>query len=210
LNLITNLDQELARLAQTLGPWVYLALFAYGLVQTGFLFGPIAPGSVVVFASGVIAATGSLEITTTVISLLGGAVAGNHINYFQGRRLGRAFFQEGRRWASPTRLAQLEAFFEKHGRNAMVISPFLPFVRSFAPFVAGVSRMDHRTYAISAFIGVLLWSFGLGLAGYFFGNVPGVRENLGYIVFGVVGLVLIKSAQAAFKAKKAAARQGLN
>lgn len=208
MNFITNLDQELAQLVQSLGPWVYLVLFAYGLIQTGFLFGPIAPGSVVVFASGVIAATGALEITTTVISLLGGAVAGNHLNYFQGRRLGRNVFREGRKWASPNRLAQLEAFFEKHGRGAMVISPFLPFIRSFAPFVAGVSRMEHRTYAVSAFIGVLLWSFSLGLAGYFFGNVPGVKQNLGYIVFGVVGLVLLKAAHVALQSRKAARQQG--
>lgn len=186
-----DFNQTLLDLAQQLGPAFLFVLAGIGFTQTGLLLGPLIPGNTLLFTAGVLTGSNGQILTwpNVVFSFIAGALLGNAANYFQGKRLGRGLFEKRETGIiSQTSLAKTEAFFSKHGRMTMLFSPFVPIVRSFAPFVAGLGEMPFRSYFGFAALGVALWVVVLVSLGAGIGQVPWIKDNLG--VFVVVVFIL--------------------
>jgi membrane-associated protein len=182
----------LTNLARDLGPGILLVLMGIAFTQTGLVLGPLIPGNTLFFTAGILSAsgTGSLNWINVTLSLLAGALLGNIANYWQGAAFGRTLFerrQEG--LISVQSLAKTEEFFGKHGRMTMLFSPFVPFIRSFAPFVAGMGRMPIPIYALFSSLGVTLWVVVLVSLGAGLGQIPWIKQNMG--TFLVVMFVLV-------------------
>lgn len=193
--LLANLDERLSVLAVEHGAMVYLVLGLIAFSQTGLVLGPAIPGNTLLFTAGMLAGGRDpvLGLAATAGALIAGGVAGNYANYGQGVLLGRTVFEKREKGlVSKEGLAKTDAFFEKHGRLTMLLSPFVPFVRSFAPFVAGVGRMPLGSYSLWGALGVLAWVGAMLVAGSVLGQVPWVRENLG---LAVLVLFVVVSAQ---------------
>jgi membrane-associated protein len=200
LDIVLHLDVHLLRMVAEYGVWIYAVLFAIIFCETGLVVTPFLPGDSLLFVAGAIAASGQLDVRVLFISLAAAAFLGNLVNYAIGRWLGRHFFTDhGSRWLNPTHLERAHAFYERHGGSAVVISRFLPIVRTYVPFVAGLAVMDARKYAAFNAAGAILWVGGLTYAGYFFGNIPWVRGNLTAIIVGIVAVSLVPLAWALLK-----------
>jgi membrane-associated protein len=186
-----------------IGPWLTALAgenpaAVYGLVallaftQTGLLFGPILPGNTLLFTAGMLTAGPSQTLSPIFLVLAGaaGAVLGNLANYGQGQWLGRWVFERRERGlVSRESLAKTETFMERHGRTSLYVSPFVPFVRSFLPFVAGMGRMPMAAFLLAGALGVLCWVGAFTLAGGLLGQVPWIKDNLGVVVVGLFVLV---------------------
>jgi membrane-associated protein len=191
LDLVLHLDAHLLRMVQEYGVWVYAILFAIIFSETGFVVTPFLPGDSLLFVAGAVAAGGSLDVHLLAVLLMAAAVAGNSVNYGIGRWLGARFFTDrGSRWFNPAYLERAHAFYERHGGKAVVISRFLPIVRTYVPFVAGMATMSARRYTAYNVAGGVLWVASLLYAGYFFGNIPWVKGNLTAIIVGIVAVSL--------------------
>ena len=205
LDLVLHLDAHLLRMVQEYGVWVYAILFAIIFSETGFVVTPFLPGDSLLFVAGAVAAGGSLDVHLLAVLLMAAAVAGNSVNYGIGRWLGARFFTDrGSRWFNPAYLERAHAFYERHGGKAVVISRFLPIIRTYVPFVAGLAQMSPARFTAYNVAGALLWVASLAYAGYFFGNLPWVRANLTLIILGIVAVSLVPLAVAAWKARGAA------
>ena len=193
-----DLNQLLLNLAQQLGPGVLVVLFAIGFSQTGLILGPLIPGNTILFATGVLTGTSNLILSwpNVVAAFIFGAIAGNYANYVQGAKIGTKAFQKRETGlVSIQSLNKTEGFFARHGRLTMLFSPFVPIVRSFAPFVAGVGNMPFSSYFGFAALGVTLWVVCLVSMGAGLGQVPWIKQNLGVFVLAVF---LLASAQLLF------------
>lgn len=200
LDIVLHLDVHLLRMVAEYGVWIYAVLFAIIFCETGLVVTPFLPGDSLLFVAGAIAASGQLDVHVLFISLAAAAFLGNLVNYAIGRWLGRHFFTDhGSRWLNPTHLERAHAFYERHGGSAVVISRFMPIVRTYVPFVAGLAVMDAPKYAAFNAAGAILWVGGLTYAGYFFGNIPWVRGNLTAIIVGIVAVSLVPLAWALLK-----------
>jgi membrane-associated protein len=192
MSLLTQLDfgKALSGATQNYGPLVYAILFALFLFQTGFLIGPAVPGNPLLFAAGLLAnpKNGTLNIALLIVVLSAAVFAGNVINYYQGIAAGPQF-KKRERWRG--NIERAEAFFERHGSRTVAIATFVPFIRAFVPFVAGMGRMDLRRYLASSLIGAIAWITVWCLAGYYLGQIPGVAANLNKIVIGIIALVSV-------------------
>jgi len=204
LDLVLHLDAHLLQLVRDYGLWVYAILFAIIFAETGFVVTPFLPGDSLLFVAGAVAAGGALDVHLLVLALIAAAFLGNSANYAIGRWLGRAVFtREGSRWLNPAHLAKAHAFYERHGGKAVVLSRFLPIVRTYIPFVAGMAAMSpHRFSAYNA-IGAVAWIALLAYAGYFFGNIPWIRANLTLLIVGIVAVSLLPLALAVLRARLA-------
>ena len=192
LDVVLHLDVHLIRMVETYGIWVYGILFAIIFSETGFVVTPFLPGDSLLFVAGAIAATGSLSVHVLFVVLTIAAILGNTANYAIGRWMGQYFFRDGdSRWLNPRHLEKAHAFYERHGGSAVVISRFLPIVRTYVPFVAGMAAMKPREFTMYNVAGALLWCGGLTYAGYFFGNIPWIRDNLTAMIIGIVVLSLL-------------------
>jgi len=190
-DLLVHLDQHLAMLLQQYGTWVYLILFVIVFCETGFVVTPFLPGDSLLFVSGTLWATSGMEVELLAATLICAALCGDNVNYWIGRWIGpRVFRSPDARWFNPSYLARTEAFYERHGGKAVVIARFVPIVRTFAPFVAGVGSMSYARFLAYSVAAALLWVLSLVYAGYFFGNVPWVRSNLTIVIFGIIALSL--------------------
>jgi membrane-associated protein len=202
IDLVLHLDVHLLRMVQDYGVWIYAILFAIIFSETGFVVTPFLPGDSLLFVAGAIAAGGSLDVHLLAVLLVVAAVAGNSVNYAVGRWLGARFFTDrGSRWFSPAYLERAHAFYERHGGKAVVISRFLPIVRTYVPFVAGMGAMPARRYTAYNVAGGVLWVTSLLYAGYFFGNIPWVKGNLTAIIVGIVAVSLLPLAWAYLKSR---------
>jgi membrane-associated protein len=169
------------------GVWIYAILFAIIFSETGFVVTPFLPGDSLLFVAGAVAATGGMNVHLLAALLIAAAVLGNSVNYAVGRWLGRHFFtNRGSRWLNPAHLEKAHAFYEQHGGKAVVISRFLPIVRTYIPFVAGMAAMEPVRYTAFNVAGAVLWVGSLCYAGYFFGNIPWIRGNLTAIIVGII------------------------
>jgi membrane-associated protein len=187
LDIVLHLDTHLLKMVADYGLWVYAILFAIIFSETGFVVTPFLPGDSLLFVAGAIAATGELNVHLLFALLALAAVLGNSLNYAIGRWLGKSFFTDkGSRWLNPKHLEKAHEFYERHGGKAVVISRFLPIVRTYVPFVAGMAAMTAREFTIYNVTGALLWVGLLSYAGYFFGNIPWIRGNLTAIIIGIV------------------------
>jgi len=186
LQMLIHIDQTLGVWVAQYGAWIYLILFLIVFAETGLVVLPFLPGDSLLFIAGAFAATGSMHPGLLIALLLVAAVSGNTVNYYVGRYIGPRVFSQNIRFLDRAALIKTHAFYEKHGGKTLIIARFLPVVRTFAPFVAGVGYMTVARFQFFNIIGALLWVLLLVLAGYFFGNLPLVREHLNTIV--LIGL----------------------
>jgi membrane-associated protein len=191
-DLLMHLDAHLAVLVRDHGVWVYAILFAIVFCETGLVVTPFLPGDSLLFIAGALAAAGDMSATVLTASLIAAAVSGNTVNYWIGRYLGpKVFHWEDSRIFSRAALMKTHAFYELHGGKTIVISRFLPIIRTFAPFVAGIGSMPHGRFQLFNVFGAALWVISLVLAGHFFGNLPWVRDNLTLVILLIVGVSVL-------------------
>ena len=197
LDLVLHIDKHLGEIVQQYGAWAYGFLNAIVFAETGLVVFPFLPGDSLLFIAGAFSANGSLDLLWLNISLIISAVAGNTLNYLIGRYLGKRFNVREFRWLDKTALDKTHAFYEKHGGKTIILARFVPIVRTFAPFVAGLSEMTFAKFQLFNVVGAGLWVISLTVAGYFFGNIPFIRDNLNVIVLLGVGAAAIPVVAAA-------------
>lgn len=207
IDFILHVDKYLMAFVQQHGTWVYALLFAIIFVETGLVVMPFLPGDSLLFVTGALCGLGLMSLPLTIGLLIVAAVLGNQTNYTIGRAIGPKVFQwEQSKFFNKRAFEQAHAFYEKHGGITIVIARFMPFVRTFAPFVAGVAQMTRSKFTFYDVTGGVLWVGGLVLAGYLFGNIPFVREHLDKIIWALIivpGLIAIFSAMRAGRKKTA-------
>jgi membrane-associated protein len=196
VDFVLHVDVHLANFVLHYGAWVYALLFAIIFVETGLVVMPFLPGDSLLFVVGAMCAVGLMNLPFVLLLLWLAAVLGNQSNYAIGRRIGPRVFQwEDSRWFNRRAFDQAHAFYERYGGITIVAARFMPFLRTFAPFVAGVAQMTRRRFTLFDVSGGLLWVGSVTLAGYAFGNVPWVKDNLEKIIWAAIlipgGLVLI-------------------
>ncbi len=197
LDVVLHLDVHLLKWVAEYGAWIYAILFAVIFCETGLVVTPFLPGDSLLFVAGAIAAAGEMNIHLLFALLAGAAFLGNAVNYSIGRWLAPRIFRNARsRFLNPQHLERAHAFYERHGGKAVVISRFLPIIRTYVPFVAGMARMHSREFLAYNAGGAVLWAGGLLYAGYFFGNIPWIRGNLTAIIVGIVVVSLLPLAWA--------------
>jgi membrane-associated protein len=191
IDLVLHLDVHLLQLVQAYGVWAYAILFAIIFCETGLVVTPFLPGDSLLFVAGAIAAGGALEIHSLFLLLALAAILGNTVNFEIGRWVGPRLFQAGRsRWLDPKHLQTAHAFYDRHGGKAVMISRFLPIVRTYIPFVAGLARMRTGVFVAYNVAGGALWAGSLCYAGYFFGNIPWVKGHLTLLILGIIAVSL--------------------
>lgn len=197
LDLILHIDKHLGTIVMQYGAWAYGFLFAIVFAETGLVVFPFLPGDSLLFIAGAFSANGNFNLGLLNLGLILSAVTGNTVNYLIGRALGRRLDVRELKWLDKNALDKTHAFYEKHGGKTIVLARFLPIIRTFAPFVAGVSEMSFARFQMFNVAGAVLWVFSLTVAGYFFGNLPFIRDNLNVIVLLGVGAAAIPVAIAA-------------
>ena len=191
VDIVLHLDVHLVKMVAEYGVWIYAILFAIIFSETGFVVTPFLPGDSLLFVAGAVAATGGMNAHLLVVLLIAAAFLGNMTNYAIGRWLGRHFFTDrGSRWLNPEHLEKAHQFYDRHGGKAVVISRFLPIVRTYIPFVAGMGSMEPARFTLFNFGGAVLWVGSLTYLGFFFGNIPWIKGNLTAIIVGIIVLSL--------------------
>jgi len=192
INFILHVDSYLLELTQNYGAWIYAILFAIVFAETGLVVTPFLPGDSLLFATGALAATGVLDVRVATVLVIIAAIAGDAVNYSIGRSAGARIIHLANtdprwgRWINPAYVARAHEFFERHGGKAIVLGRFMPIVRTFVPFVAGVAEMSYPAFALYNITGGVVW-VGICIgAGYVFGNVPIVKENFSLVAIGIV------------------------
>jgi membrane-associated protein len=208
LRLFTELDAALAEIIQRHGQWTYLILFAIVFAETGLVVTPFLPGDSLLFAAGALAAQGGLSVPLMMALLFVAAVVGDAVNYHLGRWIGPPAFSGKYRFLRRSHLEKTQRFFEKHGGKAIIYARFVPIVRTFAPFVAGVGTMSYGRFLAFNVIGALVWVVGFVGAGALFGNSPWVNANFSKVILGIIVLSVMPIAWEAFAAWRAARRSG--
>lgn len=186
-NILLHLDKYLGAVIQDYGAWTYLILFLIIFCETGLVVTPILPGDSLLFAIGVFCGLGTLDIKLTLALLSVAAVLGDTVNYAVGKFIGpKVFHYENSRIFKKEYLQKTHAFYEKYGGKTIIIARFVPIVRTFAPFVAGVGSMTYGKFLTYNVAGGLLWVFSITLAGFFFGNIPVVKNNFTAVILGII------------------------
>ncbi len=186
-----HIDRHLLDLSMTYGAWIYAILFLIVFFETGVVVTPFLPGDSLLFATGALAAAGVLDIGVVLVLLSAAAIIGDNMNYWIGRSVGPRVFTEDSRWLKRDHLLQTKRYYERHGGKTVVLARFMPIVRTFSPFVAGVGRMSYPRFLAFDVGGGLFWVCGFGLLGYFFGNAPIVKQNFGLVIVAVILLSLV-------------------
>jgi membrane-associated protein len=187
IDILLHLDRYLDLMIQTMGIWSYVIIFLIIFCETGLVVTPILPGDSLLFAIGTFAALGSFDITMVLILLTIAAITGDTVNYWIGNYLGpKVFHYEDSRFFKKKHLERTHQFYEKHGGKTIIIARFIPIIRTFAPFVAGIGSMTYRKFLSYNVVGGIFWIFSLTLAGYFFGNIPVVRNNFSLVIMAIV------------------------
>ncbi len=191
-DLFLHLDQHLALFVTEHGGWVYALLFLIIFMETGLVVTPFLPGDSLLFVAGAVAATGGMALPGVMLTLIVAALCGDNVNYWVGRLAGpRLFRHEQSRWLKQQNLDRTHAFMERHGPKAIVIARFVPIVRTFVPFVCGLGRLTYLRFLAFSLLGALLWVGLLAPAGYFFGNLTVVQENLTAVILLIVFVSLL-------------------
>jgi membrane-associated protein len=205
LQSVLELDKTLAGLAVAYGPWLYALLFAVIFAETGLVVFPFLPGDSLLFIAGTVVAMAGLNVHFLVAALIVAAVSGDSVNHTVGRIIGpKVFDKPDSRWFKQEHLRRTQAFYDKYGGVTIIIGRFVPIVRTFAPFLAGVAGMPYRKFVAYSLAGSTLWISSLVYAGYLFGNIPWVKNNLSLIVVGIVAVSLIPVASTWWREHRAA------
>lgn len=206
IDFILHVDVHLANFVATYGTWVYVLLFVIIFVETGVVVMPFLPGDSLLFVVGALCGAGLMNYPLAMALLTAAAILGDQCNYSIGRYFGPKVFQwENTRFFNKNAFDQAHAFYEKHGGITIILARFFPFLRTFVPFVAGVAAMTRSRFTLYNVVGAAIWVCGVVTAGYLFGNIPWVKENLDKIIWGAIlipGLIVIFGA---WKARRAAA-----
>jgi membrane-associated protein len=201
LDLILHIDKHLQAFVTQYGTWVYVLLFVIVFTETGVVVMPFLPGDSLLFITGALCGAGLMSLPLSIGVLLAGAILGDQCNYTIGRYFGPKVFQwEDSRFFNKNAFDKAHQFYEKHGGVTIILARFMPFIRTFVPFVAGVAEMTRSKFSMYNVVGGVIWVVGLCLAGYFFGNLPWVQANLSKIIWA---LILVPGLIALFGAWKA-------
>lgn len=177
----------MGQIIQAVGPFTYVILFGIVFAETGLVVAPFLPGDSLLFVAGTLSGSGYLNIVVVYVSLLAAAILGDTVNYWVGHHIGpKVFAKENSRIFKKEYLEKTREFYEKHGGKTIILARFLPILRTFAPFVAGVGKMHYQTFLFYNIIGALLWVTGFTFAGYFFGGLPFIQENFHYAVVVII------------------------
>jgi membrane-associated protein len=186
-DIAVHLDKHLAALLAQYGLWVYAILFLIIFSETGFVVTPFLPGDSLLFVAGALAGAGSMDMWLLNGTLIAAAVLGNSVNYSIGRYLGpKVFHWENSRFFNKAALMKTHVFYERHGGKTLILSRFIPILRTFAPFVAGIGAMTYLRFQAFNVSGALLWVMSLTVAGYLFGNLPMVKNNLSLVILAII------------------------
>ena len=188
IDVFLHLDKHLGEILQTYGTWTYLILFLVVFLETGVVATPFLPGDSLLFAAGAFAAIGALDVKVLLILLAAAAILGDTANYWIGRKVGPRVFKEDVRYLKKEYLERTHRFYEKHGGKTIVLARFIPIIRTFAPFVAGIGTMSYPRFLAYNVFGGCLWVGLFVLSGYFFGNLPVVRENFSLVILAIIVL----------------------
>jgi membrane-associated protein len=192
---ILHLDRHLSEIIRDYGVWTYLLLFLIVFCETGLVVTPFLPGDSLLFAAGAFAGLGTLDLGLTLLLLTVAAIAGDTVNYWAGHLIGpRLFRGEKVRFLNPKHLERTHAFFERYGAKTIVIARFVPIVRTFAPFVAGIGSMTYRRFFLYNVVGGVAWVAICVLAGFWFGNIPVVKENFTLVILGIIVVSILPAA----------------
>ncbi|MCX6697357.1 MAG: VTT domain-containing protein [Methanoregula sp.] len=214
VNLVLNLDQNLIFVAQTYGMWTYLILFFIIFFETGFVITPFLPGDSLLFVSGAAAASGILDLQLLIVVFIFGAIIGDTVNYWIGNYVGlHVFLERFPNFVKKEYIDRTYEFYEKYGGATIVVARFVPVVRTFAPFLAGVGTMQYRRFLFYNIVGGVLWTFVVVLAGYYFGTFSIVKENMSLLIFLVLlatlvtVIIIIAGLITAFRKKRSQTQQ---
>lgn len=191
IDFVLHLDQYLNSIIIKYGILVYLILFLIIFLETGLVVTPFLPGDSLLFSAGAFAAIGSLNLPVLLITLIIAAILGDSINYSVGNYFGRNTFKEDARWLNRKHLASTEEFYRKHGGKTIIIARFIPIIRTFAPFVAGLGSMSYSKFIVYNIIGALSWVLIFVLGGYLFGNIPLIKDNFSIFILIIIIISLI-------------------
>ena len=192
MDVFLHLDSYLGGFIRDYGSWIYLLLFLIVFAETGLVVMPFLPGDSLLFVTGTLAAAGGMDVGWIVATLIAAAFCGDNTNYWVGHHLGPKVFRNHRsRFLNPGHLEKAQHFYARHGGKTVVIGRFLPIIRTFAPFVAGVGRMPYGRFLAYSISGTLLWVVSFVLAGYFFGNIPVVKRNLTFVILLIIVVSLL-------------------
>jgi membrane-associated protein len=191
IDFILHVDQHLLEFIRDYGIWIYAILFLIIFVETGLVVMPLLPGDSLLFAAGAIAATGAMDPVLLSGLLFVAAVLGDTVNYQVGRYIGPRVFDMNLRLIKRDHLLKTQSFFEKHGGKTIIFARFLPIIRTFAPFIAGVSHMHYPRFLMFNVIGGAAWILSFIWLGYFFGNLPVIKDNFTYVIFAIIGISML-------------------
>lgn len=204
-DVIVHLDKHLAVLLGQYGTWVYAILFAIIFCETGLVVTPFLPGDSLLFVAGALWAASGLDINALALTIIVAAFCGDNVNYFIGRKLGPKVFRlEGSRFFNRSALDKTQAFYARHGGKTVIMARFIPLVRTFAPFVAGIGKMVYPRYILLSVVGSMLWVGVLAYGGYFFGNMPIVKSNLSAVIAVIIVISVAPIAIEYMRAKRRA------
>lgn len=189
--LFLNIDKHLLELVTDYNSWTYLILFFVIFCETGFVIMPFLPGDALLFAAGTLAASGVLNIWLLIVMLCAAAFLGDSVNFSIGKFLGVKVFDKDYRFIKREHLMKTHEFYEKHGCITIIIARFLPIIRTFAPFIAGIGRMNYSRFILFNLLGGILWICVCTLGGYLFGNMPIVKNNFSYVILAITFISML-------------------
>jgi membrane-associated protein len=190
-DIVIHFDKYLPGIIEAYGFWTYLILFAIIFCETGLVVFPYLPGDSLLFVAGALAGAGFLNVEILIVSLIVAAVLGDSVNYWIGHKVGMKILTLRYCLVKKEQLEKTEEYFARYGGLTIVIARFVPFIRTFAPFLAGIGKMSYRWFITYNVIGAVLWISGFLLAGYFFGSLPIVKENFSLIIYAIIGISLL-------------------
>ncbi|MCG9078851.1 DedA family protein [Laribacter hongkongensis] len=207
IDFVLHIDQHLLELVATYGPWIYLILFLIVFAETGLVVTPFLPGDSLLFVAGAIAAMGEMNVHLLVALLILAAVMGDAVNYAVGHFFGMKLFSNpDSRIFRRQYLDKTHDFYARHGGKTIILARFVPIVRTFAPFVAGVGRMTYRHFFSYNIVGALAWVLSFSYAGYFFGNLPVVKSNLSLLILAIIVVSVLPGVIEIWRSRRAGAR----
>lgn len=202
INLFLHVDKNLVAVINQFGGWSYGILFGVIFMETGLVVTPFLPGDSLLFAAGALAAMGSFKIFALYLLIVAAAILGDSVNYWIGRYIGPKAFEMNSKLMKKKYLLEAQSFYEKHGNKTIVLARFVPIVRTFAPFVAGIGKMHFGNFVAYNCIGGIAWVSIMLWSGYFFGNIPIIKENFHYVVLGIIFVSIIPIIIEVLKAAK--------